>query len=212
MTDLALVSECVCVTRLANIAIAVTGLVCLAALGISVYPGALQTLFFFSFFIGLMISPVIALIVLVIAIMYWRRGKLTREYLANLRVPRTHIIAMVAMLFVTYGLLKFYVPRRVAFEYSRSAFDALVTRAPAPDGSVKLDAWAGIYRVDEAAADSRGGVYYRVHSGGDGIGPDITSYGFVYRPNREGTPFGSAYYRLGRLGGGWHWFRASDDW
>lgn len=198
--------------KAANVTVVLTALVCLAALVVSVYPGALQTLFFFSFLIGLMISPVIALIVLVIAIMYWRRGKLTREFLANLRVPWTQVIAMVAMLFVTYGLLKFYVPRRVAFEYSRSAFDALVALAPPVDAPGRFNVWAGIYRVDEAAADSRGGYFYRVHSGADGIGPDITSYGFVYRPNREGTPFGSAHYRLGRLGGGWCWFRASDDW
>ena len=70
----------------------------------------------------------------------------------------------------------------------------------------------GIYLVDEYAADPRGGVYFRVYSGTDGIGPDQMSYGFAYKPNRKGTPFGAARHRLFRLGNDWYWFRASDDW
>ena len=66
--------------------------------------------------------------------------------------------------------------------------------------------------VDEYTADPRGGVYFRVHRGHDGIGPDVMSYGFVYKPNRIGTPFGAAGYHLFRLGNDWYWFRASDDW
>ena len=39
------------------------------------------------------------------------------------------------------------------------------------------------------------------------------SYGFAYRPNRQGSPFGAARYGVWRLSGSdWYWFRASDDW
>jgi len=70
----------------------------------------------------------------------------------------------------------------------------------------------GIYHVDEWASDQRGGVYFRTGTGPDGIGPDTMSYGFVYRPNREGSPFGASHYMVRRLGGDWYWFRASNDW
>jgi len=77
---------------------------------------------------------------------------------------------------------------------------------------VPLDRWLGIYHVDEWASDQRGGVYFRTGTGPDGIGPDTMSYGFVYRPNREGSPFGASHYMVRRLGGDWYWFRASNDW
>lgn len=41
---------------------------------------------------------------------------------------------------------------------------------------------------------------------------ETTSWGFVHRPNQEGSPFGAAGYRLRRLGDGWYWFVADDDW
>ena len=50
------------------------------------------------------------------------------------------------------------------------------------------------------------------HIGVDGISPDRMSYGFAYKPNAEGTPFGASRYRVFRLGDDWYWFRVSDDW
>jgi hypothetical protein len=69
----------------------------------------------------------------------------------------------------------------------------------------------GIYWVDKYVADPRGGVYFRTGTGVDGFGPDVMSYGFAYRPNADGSPFGGARYGRWRLFGDWYWFRASDD-
>ena len=82
---------------------------------------------------------------------------------------------------------------------------------PSSDRALPLNRRLGIFQVDEYAADPRGGVYVRVHSGGDGLGPDIMSYGFAYQPNSKGTPFGAAEYQTFAIGRGWYWFRASDD-
>jgi hypothetical protein len=38
------------------------------------------------------------------------------------------------------------------------------------------------------------------------------SYGFAFRPNGRGTPFGNAHYRQCRLFGDWYVFAASNDW
>jgi hypothetical protein len=113
---------------------------------------------------------------------------------------------------LTYGVLKFYVPRRIAFLAVRTRFDSFVASAPVSDyGSKKLDRWIGIYHVDEYAADPRGGVYFRTGSGPDGIGPDMMSYGFVYRPNPQGTPFGATRLEIRRITQDWCWFQTSDD-
>ena len=66
-----------------------------------------------------------------------------------------------------------------------------------------LDRRLGIYHVDRLAADPRGGVYFRTHTGADGIGPDTMSYGFAFRPNPVGTPFGRAGYGYSHLFGDW---------
>ncbi len=71
--------------------------------------------------------------------------------------------------------------------------------------------WLGVYYVDRYAADPRGGVYFRTHAGPDGIGPDTMSYGFAYKPNPKGTPFGRAGYHLSHVTGNWYVFSASND-
>jgi hypothetical protein len=63
--------------------------------------------------------------------------------------------------------------------------------------------------VDEYAADPRGGVYFRVETAPDG--PDTISYGFAFKPNPEGSPFGNAHYSRTRLTGEWFSYQASDD-
>ncbi|HIK07963.1 MAG TPA: hypothetical protein IGS40_25295 [Trichormus sp. M33_DOE_039] len=70
----------------------------------------------------------------------------------------------------------------------------------------------GFYTVDEYATDHRGGIYYRIYSGGSGISPDTTSYGFVYQPNRKGSSFSAANYQVFHLDENWYWFRVSNDW
>jgi hypothetical protein len=109
-------------------------------------------------------------------------------------------------------LIWFGVPRRVACLISRPAFERWVATAPANRyGGEPWGHRLGVYYVDRYAADPRGGVYFRTHTGPDGIGPDTMSYGFASRPNREGTPFGNAGYRLSHMVGDWYCFSASND-
>ena len=98
------------------------------------------------------------------------------------------------------------------FAASLSSFEQVLAQAPASDfDGAPLNQWCGIYRVDKYAADPRGGVYFRVYRGGDGLGPDTMSYGFCHQPIRQGTPFGAARYRIFPLGDNWYWFRVSND-
>jgi hypothetical protein len=106
--------------------------------------------------------------------------------------------------------LYFRIPLRVAFLFSRPAFDRVVT-----DGGQWWEKTAsarlGIYSVDSCRIDPRGGVYLRTFQGADGIGPDTMSHGFVFKPNLAGTPFGRAGYRYTEVIGDWYSFCASDD-
>ena len=116
-------------------------------------------------------------------------------------------------MFVTLGLLWFHVPQRVAFAFCFSDLRGLVDDAPADEfRGEELGRQVGPYRVDRYAADKRGGVFFRTATGPDGIGPDQMSYGFAFRPNGQGTPFGNAHYRHRHLFGDWYVFAASDDW
>jgi hypothetical protein len=191
-----------------NVIIALIALACLAALATSVYPGVLNDLLFMGILLSFLIAPVVFIVGGIVLLILARKGKLR-----GLRIPRTRAAIVFALLLGTYVLLKFYVPRRVAFAASRAAFEQMILQAtPSEHQGTPLNRRLGIYMVDEYAADPRGGVYFRVHSGGDGLGPDRMSYGFAYKPNPRGTPFGAARYGLFRLGTDWYWFRASDDW
>jgi hypothetical protein len=198
-----------------NIAIVLIVLGCLVVLTISVYPGALDDLLFAAILLLFLAMPIVVIAMLIVVIValvtlivFARRGTMK-----GVTIPWRRVAIIATVLFGTYVLLKFYVPRRIAFAVSRAAFQQLVLQAPKSDRQrTPLNRRLGVYRVDEYATDPRGGVYFRVYSGGDGIGPDRMSYGFTYRPNSKGTPFGAAHYRVFGLGNDWYWFRASDDW
>ncbi|MFO0950214.1 MAG: hypothetical protein U0835_03495 [Isosphaeraceae bacterium] len=114
----------------------------------------------------------------------------------------------------SFGLALSRWPVRVGFAASRPAFERYLPAAPPPGGRTRAGeslGWFGIYRVDVCARDERGGVFFRTGTGPDGVGPDRESYGFAYRPNTQGTPFGRAGYRLRRLAGDWYIFSVSDD-
>jgi hypothetical protein len=186
----------------------ITLLFCIAVLVISIYPGALNSLLFplsLALIIGMPMLVIIGIMVF---------GILTREgKWKSIQIPWRGVALIAGMLLVLYILIKFYIPRRLAFIASRSAFEQIRVQIPvAKAGKMRLDRQLGFYTVDEYAADSRGGVYFRVYSGGNGIGIDVTSYGFVYQPNPEGSPFGSADYQVFYLSENWYWFRVSDDW
>ena len=192
---------------LGTIAVVLTSLVCAIALVISIYPGVLNDLVFMALLLSCFVLPVLAIVGAVALAWFIGRG------LRPVAIPWRHVGVALLVFAATCTLLAFYVPRRVAFAASRSAFERLVEQA-AQTGQCPIPSnkRVGVYYVDEYSVDPRGGTYFRVYAGADGIGPDIMSYGFCYSPNRDGTPFGAAHYRTYGLGNGWHWFHASDDW
>ena len=117
-------------------------------------------------------------------------------------------VVIVSLVLVVTGL-----PMRAGFLLSRPAFRRHVVTAPASEYEGEaLGRFLGIYYVNRFAADPRGGVYLRTHAGADGIGPDTMSYGFAYKPNPKGTPFGNSHYGLSHIVGDWYFFSASNDW
>ena len=192
----------------ADVTVAFIGLACVVALTTSVYPGVLNDVLSVGIFLSFVVVPVLGIVGLTGLIVVARRGRLR-----DLRILWARGAITFVFLFVTCVLLTFYVPRRIAFAVSRSDFEQMVPKATLSEYlGTPLNLRLGVYMVDEYAADPRGGTYFRVYRGGDGIGPDVMSYGFAYKPNQQGTPFGAARYRLFRLGDDWHWFRVSDDW
>jgi len=183
-------------------------LCCLLALVVSIVPGVLNQFTFIMILVGMAMVPFVLVAGVGTALFFYR----TRRRKLLWQVMPYAVIAM-GLLFGTYVLLKFYVPRRIAFAMNRASFDRLLQDAD--HGAIADDAaavHAGIYRVDEIASDPRGGTYFRVFSGTDGLSPDTMSYGFAYRPNAEGSPFGASQYKVRHLQDDWYWFRASDDW
>ena len=149
---------------------------------------------------------ILALGVAWLVVVFWG----TRRKLASPIGARAALVAPIVVC-LTYGTLRYYIPRRLAFAACQVMFERHLAAAP-KGWPAPLGRWLGIYRVDEYAADDRGGVYFRTGATADGIGPDTLSYGFAYRPNRQGSPFGGARYGVYRLYGDWYWFRASNDW
>jgi hypothetical protein len=199
---------------LGKIAICITLFICVAILIISIYPGALNSFFFPVMLVSIICVPIFA----VLAILFWGLRTLGRRDLKSIRLPwQTFVpwreVAIIAgIVLVCYVLLKFYIPRRLAFMISRSAFEQVRVQLPvSAKGKITLNRKLGLYEVDEYAIDSRGGVYFRVFWGGHGLSPDVISYGFVHQPNREGSPFGAADYQIFYLYGDWYGFRVSDD-
>jgi hypothetical protein len=181
-----------------------TMLASLLILVLSTWPGALAH----ALLLGVLLSPLWLPIVLGTVLVVWirkhRQGRLVP-------IHRGTAVAMLIVVCISSAFVRFQVPRRVAFLLSRGSFEGVLAGAPTPEqGRLPLRSRLGLYRVDEVATDLGGGVYFRIHSHPDG--PDRMSHGFAFRPDREGTPFGAAQYRLHHLCDDWYSFQASDDW
>jgi hypothetical protein len=207
-------------------ALTLTAVGCAVILYLSIVPGYLMPTLFVWLVATLAVLAVLALPMTAVAVAARRKlMALTRSPQIHQNVSamlRSHrlwrcVLTMILMLGCTYVLLRFYVPRRIAFAASKDAFVTQLTTVPVSvrDGE-PFDKRLGFFDVDRVAADPRGGVFFRVHSefkakGNDSSSANRVSYGFVHQPNATGSPFGAAGYRLHRLGGDWYWFRASDD-
>lgn len=180
--------------------------ICISSLYLSIYPGVLQSL---AAFVGIAFSWLLTFgIIAIFALRLWPQRSEPTTKLVFYR-----LISIGLMMIICAGLLKFYVPRRIIFMLSRPAFESWLTKHRVKTyQSQTVDTKIGFYHVEEYATDRRGGDYFQVYSHGDGLSPDTVSYGFVYRPNLAGSPFGASDYHIYRLSDGWYWFQASSDW
>jgi len=153
---------------------------------------------------ALIVGLAVALLTSVLAVRHFWRP-------TDAQTPWRRTIALVCLAnaIVTPVLLTTHWLRRLAFEKHLPQFEALLAKAP-PAGErapVNLNADLNIYWVDQWGTDARGGTYFRTLTA---PGADPRSFGFVYRPNAEGSPFGDARYELQHLTGDWYSFAASD--
>ena len=116
------------------------------------------------------------------------------------------------ILFLMLGIFVTNTPRSLGLMFSRSAFESIVNQVSIENiGESKwLNRYFGIYYVEQYASDIRGGVYFLTNTKGS-LSRETNSYGFVYQPNTQGSPFGNANYSYQRLIDGWYSFSASDD-
>jgi len=170
----------------------------------SVYPGHAAHL---ALFLAILSAPFVAALMLgSFAYGFWRDRHRAIEALRQFVLPTS--VLMVCAILAMSGL-----PRRVVFWASlrsfRSARESL-QRPGDTGGSLKLNRRVGAWKVDRYAIDPRGGVFFRTGAGFS-LGPDGMHYGFAYRPNPAGCPFGRAGYRLSRMSADWYSFSVSDD-
>ena len=192
----------------------VTVLSAFAALGLSIWPGALEDMLLTAMLYSVVGIPLALCGLAGVAVVLYRRHWKGLDALSTREAFAIPVVAVVTLLLVVLQI-----PRHVAFLLARSSFEQMVQSAPmfeynrrplnyeGPRRNIKL----GLYEVDWYVRDPRGGVFFRTHLGPDGLGPDQMSYGFAYQPNREATPFGSARYNVHRMVGEWYSFCVSND-
>lgn len=177
-----------------------------ALLTLAIWPGLIGDVVFGLPFFLLSLPALGCWFLMLVCLGYWDLIRRARDR------PRWGLWSA-AVMFITLALLWMHVPQRVVFAFCASRLKPFVNDVPAGRNfEMGGPIHSGPYRIDEYAGDERGGVFFRTRTGPDGIGPDTMSYGFVYNPNREGTPFGNAHYYLDHLFGDWYSFAASDDW
>ncbi len=177
-----------------------------AAILLGIYPGMLQDILFIVVLTSIIWLPVGALLGVVYLIVMMRSPLKLTEW------PLFRLGLAAAILVSTFGLLRYYVPRRLAFMASRTEFTAMLPKAPSQVYHIEpVDQYAGVYRVKDFAVTPDGGTHFRVYESGDGFWRNHTSYGFVYKPGRDHSPYGGEAYMIRPLGGGWYWFRASEE-
>ena len=198
---------------------------CGTVLTLSIWPGLLADLLFGGMFFAFLLAPALPVVLGLFVLVLWLARRRIR--LGSQRAWQWALGLGVGFGLLTLIALVTRLPTVIAFRLVQKRFDAAAEIAPArymeslrsyipdPDTYVPLpdlDTQYGVFAVDSIKVDPRGGVYFRVYKGMDGIGPDIMSSGFAYQPNADGTPFGAARYTYTRLREDWYVFHASNDW
>ncbi len=185
---------------------------CCLAIGFlvcTINPGSIVSWLLLIFLIGILVAPLALLLGLVH--LYLRKKHPGTS--SSSRPSRRTVFQYLALCGVVCLLLATRVPTRIALWSCQSRFESLLSNAPEATFDFEpLKQNVGLFDVDTYAADERGGVYFRTNECGDGIGPDIMSFGLAFKPNKEGSPFGNAHYDTFHLLGDWYTFEASDDW
>ncbi len=180
----------------------VTLVICIAVLSISIYPGAIDSLLFPILLVSIICMPIFIIVGIFTLIVLKRRG-----ILRNIALPWKLIRIIAGILLISSIVLKLYIPRRLAFMTSQSAFEQIIV-----DEKITFNRRFSFYKVDKYTTDASGNKYFNITSRSDGIiGFDVVSYGFTYQPNRKQSSFGSSGYQLFRLYGDWYWFRVSNS-
>jgi hypothetical protein len=164
---------------------------CGALLALSAWPGMLEQIS------AAAIAGVLAI---------WR---LLRPARPNSPQRRTSAIVVLVWAIATPILLTTHTTRWLTFSRHQPQFEALLAKAPPPGNrsTANLNADLGLFWIDQWGTDARGGTYFRTMVG---AAPENRSFGFAYRPNTDGSPFGDAGYELRHLQGDWYSFAASD--
>ncbi len=177
---------------------------------LSLWPGVVPNILFFAMLTIIFWLPVVGIAGLVVLILVIRMS--VKNPIASIPVNLRFVLAGFVIL-ASLAVAAFGIPRRIVFLVFRPRFQQLVDSSSVSEYEEKeLGRRIGIWRVGRYGADPCGGVYFRTATGPDGIGPDQMSYGFAYKPNTEGSPFGNAHYHTKRLTGDWYYFHVSDDW
>jgi hypothetical protein len=189
-------------------------LLCLTLLGVSCFPGAMVNFIGTAMLLTYILAPFgLGGGIIWLLIWNWRRHKpdfnlenapLLRR---TQRYPRRLAIATGILLVSTVLLLQTNTPQKVAFAFSRPAFEA---RLNSQCNGVMVPQTLRIYRVEECIWDRKGGAYFK--TGSHGFMFDQCTYGFVYQPNAQGSDrFGHGPYAYSPVSGDWAWFKACTD-
>ncbi|WP_435018666.1 hypothetical protein TA3x_000650 [Tundrisphaera sp. TA3] len=200
-----------------TIALAVASVGSFLLLILSAFPGVLADLFRLTLITSCLWFPALGIGCFVYLLRSSRRKPSSESGSDDLfgvvqprrsRVPWKAIAA--AVLIVDLGLIACDVPKRIAFAFTRPAFERLLADlSPEDFRHVRVDLRLGLYHVDRIATDSQGGVYFRTRATRDSI--DEFSYGFAYRPDPIRSPFGRCDYKRRHLSGDWYQFIANND-
>lgn len=211
-------------------------IICLALLGIGIYPGGVENaiiLFillvlvalnvFISNLIAGQLWAILTFVALgaVIALGLWhelRQSVVNHSSPSSRRLPamlrkalRWMWILDGCIVGLTIVLLSANIPLKWAFSQVEPSFSDLAAKASAPGAIAFVDRQFGPYYISEMVQSESGGIYLRLHPP-EFFVSDRTIYGFAQRPNPTGSPFGSGddnhrNYKIHPIEGDWYWFQ-----